>query len=62
MVNLGLTPTVAGSQVSFNVLNANLNDGYYTLGEIIVPEPSTILLLLCGAGLVWRSQRRARRP
>ncbi len=57
--DLGLAATVAGQQVSFNVLNANLSDGYYTLG--MIPEPSTIFLLLCGGGLVWAWFRRGRR-
>lgn len=54
-----LSASVAGDTVSFNVLNANLADGYYTLG--IIPEPGTLTLLGCGlVGLVayaWRKRR-----
>ena len=50
--DLGLNPTVLGDQISFDLLNANLLNGYYTLEE--VPEPSLILLLGLGGLISWR--------
>jgi len=58
--NLGLLGSELGFDISFTVPNLQLQDGYYTLGIVLpAPEPSSIVLLGCGAlGLAMRGRRR----
>jgi len=55
------TLTQTNGTVSFNLLNAALLDGYYTLGLNIgfVPEPSSMLLMLGLLGFVAKRRKRA---
>ena len=58
---LGETFTQSNGTVTFNLLNASLLDGYYTLGLNIayVPEPNSLLLMLgvLGCGMLRRRRR-----
>jgi hypothetical protein len=54
---LDLDPTLIGDQVYFAVPDAQLQDGYYTLGY--TPEPGTLTLL--GMSLLGLATRRRRR-
>lgn len=59
--DLGLLETVAGTNVSFTVLNASLLDGFYTLGITPpAPEPNSMLLMLgvLGCSAVRRKKSR----
>ena len=60
---LGDTLTQSGGTVTFDLLNANLLDGYYTLGINIafVPEPGSLLLMLgvLGCGVLRRRKARS---
>jgi hypothetical protein len=58
--SLAVTGMVSGDQISFNVPNSLLLDGYYTLLVAQVPEPSTLTLAGLGlAGVVIRRRRGA---
>jgi hypothetical protein len=60
---LGETFTQSGGTVTFDLLNANMLDGYYTLAINIgyVPEPNSMLILLgvLGCGMLRRRKTRS---
>jgi hypothetical protein len=55
----GFVGSIAGDQVTFNLLSADLLNGYYTLGITPVAEPSSVVLLgLAMFGLFGIRRRR----
>ena len=56
LTDLGLTPSVDGSLVSFQ-FTGPIADGFYGLLVVAVPEPSSLLLLVAGLCLMRRRRK-----
>ena len=60
--DLLLLGNVSGSTVSFDLLGLDtLSDGFYTIAETAVPEPSSVGLLGFGMALIVGRRRQARK-